>query len=153
MADHFELEMRRPRELLAPFLLLLLAEAPGHGYELMHRLKPLGFDWNGPGPIYRDLRALEAASLIRSDWAVGSSGPGRRVYELTSAGRASLDRSIAGAVALHALAAEYVARVPRLPRPPRPPVAKSRKRAPKTPTAADRPSPRRRVSRRSPKTA
>lgn len=69
--------MRRPRELLPPALLLLLAEAPGHGYELMERLKPLGFEWNGPGPIYRELRSLEAAGLITSSWAVGSTGPGR----------------------------------------------------------------------------
>ena len=84
----------------------------------MDRLNPLGFDWNGPGPIYRDLRALEAAGFIRSDWAVGTTGPGRRVYELTSAGRASLDRSVAGVVGLQTLVAEYLARVRRLPTPP-----------------------------------
>ena len=137
--------------MLAPSLLLLLAEAPGHGYELMERLKPLGFDWNGPGPIYRDLRALEAAGFIRSDWAVGTTGPGRRVYELTSAGRASLDRSVAGVVGLQTLVAEYLARVWRLPTPPKAGVVTSRKR-PKTQTAATRPAPLHRVSRRSPKT-
>lgn len=65
MANHFETEMGRPRELLAPSLLLLLAEAPGHGYELMDRLRPLGFDWGGPGPIYRELRTLEDAGPHR----------------------------------------------------------------------------------------
>ena len=48
MANDFETEMGRPRALVAPSLLLLLAEAPGHGYELMERLRPLGFDWGGP---------------------------------------------------------------------------------------------------------
>lgn len=38
-------EIAHPRALISPCLLLLLAEAPGHGYELMERLKPLGFDW------------------------------------------------------------------------------------------------------------
>lgn len=153
MADQFELEMKRPRELLAPSLLLLLAEAPGHGYELMDRLKPLGFDWNGPGPIYRDLRMLEAAGLVRSSWAVGNTGPGRRVYELTPAGRASLDGSVEGIVALQALAAQYLARLRRLPAPSSARVPSSRKPAPKTPPGADRTTRHRRGSRRSPKTA
>ena len=67
--------MGRPRELLAPSLLLLLAESPGHGYELMERLRPLGFDGGGPGPIYRELRSLEDSGLVTSDWFVGQSGP------------------------------------------------------------------------------
>jgi len=117
VANHFETEMGRPRELLAPSLLLLLAESPGHGYELMERLKPLGFDWGGPGPIYRDLRALEEDGLIASDWFVGQSGPGRRVYEITPSGRESLDRSAAGVLALQRLISEYQVRVRAIARP------------------------------------
>jgi DNA-binding PadR family transcriptional regulator len=98
-------------------LLLLLAESPGHGYQLMERLKPLGFDWHGPGPIYRELRALEEAGLVTSTWAVGPTGPGRRVYELTAAGRASLDRSVAGVAGLQGLVAQYLDRYRRLPPP------------------------------------
>ena len=115
MASHFETEMGRPRELLAPSLLLLLAEAPGHGYELMERLRPLGFDWGGPGPIYRELRIVEDAGLISSDWFVGRSGPGRRVYEITPSGRESLDRSVAGVLALQRLISEYQIRVQAIP--------------------------------------
>lgn len=110
MENHFETEMGRPRELLALSLLLLLAESPGHGYELMERLRPLGFDWGGPGPIYRELRSLEDAGLATSDWFVGQSGPGRRVYELTPSGRESLDRSVAGVIGLQRLIAEFQAR-------------------------------------------
>lgn len=110
VANHFETEMGRPRELLAPSLLLLLAEAPGHGYELMERLRPLGFDWGGPGPIYRELRTIEDAGLISSDWFVGQSGPGRRVYAITPSGRESLDRSVAGVLALQRLISEYQVR-------------------------------------------
>lgn len=107
MANHFETEMGRTRELLAPSLLLLLAESPGHGYELMERLRPLGFDWGGPGPIYRELRSLEDAGLIASDWFVGQSGPVRRVYEITPSGRESLDRSVPGVFGLQRLIAEF----------------------------------------------
>lgn len=111
MENHFETEMGRPRELLAPSLLLLLAESPGHGYELMERLRPLGFDWGGPGPIYRELRSLEDAGLVTSDWFVGQSGPGRRVYEITASGRESLDHSVAGVMGLQHLIAEFQARL------------------------------------------
>ncbi len=114
MAETCDGEVARPRELVPICLLLLLAEAPGHGYQLMERLRPLGFDWDGPGPIYRELRALEEAGLVTSAWAVGRSGPGRRVYELTAAGRESLDRSEVGVVGLQALLSEFVARFRRL---------------------------------------
>jgi PadR family transcriptional regulator PadR len=117
--NHFETEMGRPRELLAPSLLLLLAESPGHGYELMERLRPFGFDWGGPGPIYRELRSLEDAHLVTSDWFVGQSGPGRRVYEITASGRESLDRSVVGVFGLQRLIAEFQARLQAM-APPRP---------------------------------
>jgi len=117
VANHFETEMGRPRELVAPSLLLLLAESPGHGYELMERLRPLGFDWGGPGPIYRELRSLEDAGLIASEWFVGQRGPGRRVYEITPSGRQSLDCSIAGILGLQRLIAEYQVRVRAIARP------------------------------------
>ena len=75
VAHDFEGDVAHPRALLAPCLLLLLAEAPGHGYELMERLKPLGFDWGGPGPIYRELRALENSGLVASAWSAPRAGP------------------------------------------------------------------------------
>lgn len=77
----------------------------------MERLRPLGFDWGGPGPIYRELRTIEDAGLIASNWCVGQSGPGRRVYEITPSGRESLDRSVAGVLALQRLISEYQVRV------------------------------------------
>ncbi len=110
MAEHFDGELGPPRALLAPCILLLLAESPGHGYELMERLKPLGFDWNGPGPIYRELRALEAADLVTSAWSAPKAGPVPRVYELTGAGREALERSAAGITELQGLIAQYLAR-------------------------------------------
>jgi PadR family transcriptional regulator, regulatory protein PadR len=110
VADHFDGELGPPRALLAPCLLLLLAESPGHGYELMDRLKPLGFDWNGPGPIYRELRALEAANLVTSAWSAPKAGPVPRIYELTDAGHEALERSAAGITELQGLIAHYLDR-------------------------------------------
>ena len=95
MANHFETEMRRPRELLAPSLLLLLAESPGQGYELMEAQASGAARIDLPSaPVVQD------AGLIAFDWSVGQSGPGRRVYEITPSGRDSLDRSAAGVLAL-----------------------------------------------------
>lgn len=73
------------RGLLAPCILLVLAEAPRHGYQLIDPLKTFGFDWSGPGQIYHELRKLAAADLVRSTWEQ-SGGPARRVYEPTDAG-------------------------------------------------------------------
>jgi PadR family transcriptional regulator PadR len=106
----FENDVAHPRALLAPCLLLLLAEAPGHGYELMERLKPLGFDWGGPGPIYRELRSLENAGLVASAWSAPRAGPVPRVYELTMEGRKSLDRCAGNVVALSGLLTQFLGR-------------------------------------------
>lgn len=83
-------EVAHPRSLVAPWLLLLLAEAPGHGYQLMERMRLVGFDWGGPGPIYRELRSLEDSGLVVSEWSTPSAGPVPRVYRLTPAGWADL---------------------------------------------------------------
>jgi PadR family transcriptional regulator PadR len=110
VAHEFESDVSHPRALLPPCLLLLLAEAPGHGYELMERLKPLGFDWGGPGPIYRELRALEGANLVASAWSTPRAGPVPRVYELTDEGRKSLDRCAANVVDLTAMLSQFLGR-------------------------------------------
>lgn len=82
----------RPEGFLAPCLLLLLHEAPVHGYELMERMERLGL-WEGtpdPGAVYRHLRRLEEEGLVTSDWATGGPGPARRLYRLTPGGEGRL---------------------------------------------------------------
>ena len=76
-----------PRALVRPCVLLLLAERPGHGYDLVERLKSFGFDWGGPGPLYQTLRRLEDAGWVESSWDASATGPARRTYELTAEGR------------------------------------------------------------------
>jgi poly-beta-hydroxybutyrate-responsive repressor len=79
------------RGLLHPFLLLLIFERPGHGYELIDRLDELGVADVEPGHVYRVLRGLEQNRLLVSDWVTADAGPARRRYELTAAGRADLE--------------------------------------------------------------
>lgn len=75
------------RRFLEPVLLLLLHEGPSHGYELVSTLEPFSLDDVASGPVYRTLRELETAGLVRSEWDTESSaGPARRIYRLTKAG-------------------------------------------------------------------
>jgi len=70
-----------------PWLLLLLIEAPAHGYQLVERLRghpdTASID---PGFLYRTLRQFEKEGHVKSTWDVGAPGPARRVYEITPAG-------------------------------------------------------------------
>ena len=79
-----------PKKFVRPALLLLLLEQPAHGYELLERLQPLGYERPDPGGLYRNLRALEDAGLVHSSWQQSTVGPDRRTYELTRAGREEL---------------------------------------------------------------
>jgi PadR family transcriptional regulator len=75
-----------------PALLLLLREAPAHGYELIERLSELLPDERiDMGNLYRVLRALEEQGVVRSEWDGDAPGPAKRIYELTDEGRALLD--------------------------------------------------------------
>ncbi|MBA9001614.1 MULTISPECIES: PadR family transcriptional regulator [Thermomonospora] len=79
------------RGLLHPFLLLLIFERPGHGYELIERLERMGAGGVEPAQVYRVLRALERERLVVSAWVPSESGPARRCYELTPEGLARLE--------------------------------------------------------------
>src|SRR5262249_52844301 len=73
-------------------LLLLLAERPTHGYELLERLPPLlGEDRVDVGNLYRVLRSLEEGGIVASEGSADLPGPARRTYTLTADGHALLD--------------------------------------------------------------
>src|SRR6478752_2734664 len=64
-------------------LLAVLAEAPGHGYELNQRLLTRSggeLDVN-EGSLYPALHRLERRGLVESEWSAGG-GRKRRVYRL-----------------------------------------------------------------------
>ena len=67
--------------------LLLLAEAPRNGYQIMQEVEERsGGTWSpSPGSVYPALSQLEDEGLIRS-----SEIDGRKLFELTDAGRALL---------------------------------------------------------------
>lgn len=78
---------------MEPCLLLLLKQESSHGYELMEKLSPFGFEGTSSdmATLYRTLRQLEDAGIVTSEWEEGSQGPRRRVYEITEAGYIFLD--------------------------------------------------------------
>ncbi|GIJ30202.1 hypothetical protein Vqi01_53640 [Micromonospora qiuiae] len=81
---------RELRGLLHPFLLLLVFERPGHGYDLIDRLRALGLADVEPGHVYRVLRGLERDRSLVSVWETAGAGPARRCYRLTAKGRDDL---------------------------------------------------------------
>ena len=83
-----------PRHYLRPCLLLLLAEGPSHGYELLEQARRLGIQGAEPGGLYRYLRSMEKEELVRSWWEPSQSGPARRTYILTDSGRNALKASV-----------------------------------------------------------
>ena len=74
-------------------MLLLLRERRAHGYDLLERLPELtGDERVDVGNLYRLLRTLEEQGLVRSEWDEALPGPSKRMYELTRAGSAALER-------------------------------------------------------------
>jgi PadR family transcriptional regulator PadR len=74
-----------------PGLLVLLADGPTHGYELLERLPAVvGQERVDVGNVYRELRALEDEGLVVSEWRGDLPGPAKRTYTLTDAGEAVL---------------------------------------------------------------
>ena len=74
-----------------PAVLMLLAEGPTHGYELLDRLPALlAEDRIDVGNVYRALRGLEEEGLVESEWQADLPGPAKRTYTLTDEGHAAL---------------------------------------------------------------
>jgi Predicted transcriptional regulators len=81
------------RRWMEPFVLVLLAGGPAHGYSITAQLEEMGLT-GGPvdiGQVYRTLRDLEESDQVTSVWSNERVGPQRRDYQLTPAGYAALD--------------------------------------------------------------
>ena len=107
-------DIGQPKNFLRPCLLLLLAEAPAHGYELIERLRPFGFELSEPATVYRTLRQIEEHGLVRSHWELSERGPARRVYTLTPEGLEHLSAWSETLRATQRVLAAFLARAQRL---------------------------------------
>jgi DNA-binding PadR family transcriptional regulator len=82
---------------LRPTVLAVLAAAPKgrHGYLIAQSLRSVasfGDDPPDSAGLYRVLKAMETEGHLRSTWDTRGSGPAKRVYVLTNAGRGCLRR-------------------------------------------------------------
>lgn len=112
-------EVNQPKRFLQPCLLLMVAESPAHGYDLLERLGAFGFD-RDPGGLYRALRAMEREGLLHSEWDFSAAGPGRRRYQLTPRGRQRLDSWAVSLVETRRIVEMYLERYQKLVQPPGP---------------------------------
>ena len=102
-------ELYPPRVLLRACVLLLLLERPGHGYDLIERLKPLGFE-RVDRSVYRALDWLDESEYVHATWDTPDAGPARRVFEITDAGRERLRAWVENMAELSDLLADYLSR-------------------------------------------
>ncbi len=75
-----------PRHFLLPAVLLLIAEEPSHGYQLVKALSGLHFGPVDRPAVYRVLAQLEADGLVEAWSDAPVAGSMRRVYGLTADG-------------------------------------------------------------------
>lgn len=67
-----------------------LREWSSYGYELMGRVRMLGFEAMNTGTLYRTLRQMEKDGVVESIWDPSGGGPARRMYTITGSGSAHL---------------------------------------------------------------
>ena len=83
--------------LIQPAVLAILAQGPLHGYKLAERIGAVSIR-GGHRPdvsgVYRFLKAMKRKGLVLSRWDVSGSGPAKKCYEITPAGRECLGRWI-----------------------------------------------------------
>ncbi|WP_143234691.1 PadR family transcriptional regulator [Paractinoplanes atraurantiacus] len=71
-------------------LLALLTEEPAHGYELVRRLESSGFGAVSYGTVYPLVTRLRRLGLVSDVPQPSPTGPPRKVYRVTDAGRERL---------------------------------------------------------------
>lgn len=90
---------------LKPILLSLLAHGETYGYDIIQRLEELsgGHFQVAAGTIYPVLHKLETDDLVASTWRSSESGPRRKYYALTPAGKAVLEHEKREWLSVHGL--------------------------------------------------
>ena len=72
-------------------VLSLLADEERYGFDLVRGLSEMDGMVTSEGTIYPLLSRLRRDGLVESTWQESPSGPPRRYYHLTTAGRAALE--------------------------------------------------------------
>ncbi|WP_042347847.1 PadR family transcriptional regulator [Bacillus massiliigorillae] len=74
------------------FILLYIAEKPSYGFELLHRCNEELLDNTiDVAAIYLSLKELEKDNCIISHWEQSTSGPPKKLYQITETGYEKLE--------------------------------------------------------------
>jgi len=86
-----DFSLHRVSRFIQPSILLFLSKGPSYGYELIEKLKDLGFHEESIdiGAVYRTLRKLEKEGFVKSLWKT-SGARRKRVYQITPHGKTLL---------------------------------------------------------------
>jgi PadR family transcriptional regulator PadR len=71
-------------------VLAVIAQGETYGYEILSTLESAGLDGVGDASVYGTLRRLEQAGHLASRLEPSASGPARKYYSVTAAGREQL---------------------------------------------------------------
>lgn len=78
------------RGTLSLLVLARLSTGPTYGYAVSASLEERGLGKVKGGTLYPLLSRLEADGHVSSHWEPGEGGPGRKVFDITAAGRTYL---------------------------------------------------------------
>jgi PadR family transcriptional regulator PadR len=95
------------RAALGTGILAAVEAGPLHGYGIAAALQQRGLGRPKGGSLYPLLSSLEQDGALEAAWEQGSSGPGRRTYTLTDAGRRRLAAERSDWTALAAALSEH----------------------------------------------
>ena len=79
------------RSILQYAVLLILDQAPAHGYQIISHIHEMGLGEHKGGTIYPLLNRLSNKGLISHEWDTKGSGAARKVYILTELGQEELE--------------------------------------------------------------
>jgi DNA-binding PadR family transcriptional regulator len=85
------------RDEVRTLVLHVLLRGPNHGYAIARAVERDSSEALrlGEGTLYPVLRSLEQDGLVISEWETVEVGPARKVYRITTAGRAECARRVA----------------------------------------------------------
>lgn len=78
------------RGVLEPIVLSIVSGGPSYGYAIASGIADAGLGVVKGGTLYPLLNRLEREGLLVSEWRQGDGGPGRKFYELSTAGHERL---------------------------------------------------------------
>ena len=85
--------LHRVSKFIEPSILLFLSRGSSYGYDLIEKLKELGFHKESVdvGAVYRTLRRLEKEGFVRSAWQETKGKKKKRYYNITPEGKILLE--------------------------------------------------------------